>query len=305
MKRAVIDIGTNSVLLLIGEMNNGQIGDVMQAFNVTRLGEGLQKTGRISTEAADRTLQVIRSYRSLIEKRNVSSVHLVGTEALRKAVNSDEFIKRVQKEFGWVCTVLSGDDEAQFGYKGTIRELVRPDQNAVVIDVGGGSTEIVCGQGDDITFFDSIPVGVVKIAEMYDGPIRISESTRVQILNDLKSAFRDVACPDNSILIGSGGTITTLVAIKEKMSSYDPEQINGYRLGIGELAEMYDHLNAMTASQRLSLPGLLPGREDVILFGILIFMAIMKKCGFEHIQASDRGLRFGYFYHIETIMSKN
>ena len=305
MKRAIIDIGTNSVLLLIGNMRRGRMEDITQSFEVTRLGKGLHSSGRISNEGINRTLHVLKSYRSLIEQQNIASVHLVGTESLRKAVNKEEFITEVQKEFGWSCSILSGEEEAKFSYTGTTRELMCPDQSAVVIDVGGGSTEIVIGKGDNISFLKSFPVGVVRLAETHNSNIRISESARKNILSGLNKTFRNVPFPDKAILIGSGGTITTLVAIKEKMASYDPEQINGYRLKITEMEQIYDELNGMSAVQRLSLPGLLPGREDVILFGTLIFMAIMRAYGVDQILASDRGLRFGYFYHLEELIAKN
>ena len=301
MKRAVIDIGTNSVLLLIGNMKDGKIRDVVQEFKVTRLGEDLLSTGNLSQQAMARTIKVLAHYKDIITKNDVQMVDLVGTESLRQAGNSNEFVNRLDEDLGWSCRIISGEEEGHYSYMGACRELISVDQEAVVVDVGGGSTEVVCGKGNTIRFLNSLPVGVVKLAEMYKKQVHLSEQEREKILHDVENIIRDLAIKKGIKLIGSGGTITTLVAIKEKIQVYDPEIINGYQLRLSQMEALYRMINDMNVRERKKLPGLLPGREDVILYGILIFIALMRLYNFNVVRASDRGLRFGYFYSLEEL----
>jgi exopolyphosphatase/guanosine-5'-triphosphate,3'-diphosphate pyrophosphatase len=253
----------------------------------------------LSERAIERTLDILNEYYRDIRNCEVEDVHVLGTEALRLARNQDEFRDTLFSQFNWNLTTLTGEEEAYYSYLGAIKNMVAEEHDALVIDVGGGSTEIISGLGNSVHFMQSIPIGVVKIGEMLDMKIRLSQKDCTTIKNMIFDQIKELPLPHDTQVIGSGGTMTTLAAIREQMYIYNPQVINGYTLELSELADLYLMLNELNLDQRRRLPGLIPGREDVILYGTLVFMAIMEQYNYNKIIASDRGLRYGWFYKIE------
>ena len=300
MKRAIIDIGTNSVLMLIGRQNGDRIEPMMEKFNVTRLGKDVQHTNQLSQSAVERTMDILGEYHRDITEAGIDDVHVLGTESLRVAENGADFKNLLLSEYGWDLRILTGEEEAYYSYLGAVDLIADNGSPTIVVDVGGGSTEIIIGKQNLVSFKQSYPVGVVKLAEKFNMKPKLSGKDRNDILQSIHDTIGNVSIPANAQLIGSGGTISTLAAIKEQMYIYNPEIINGYVLNITDLSDLYTMLNQMSISKRRKLPGLVPGRADVILYGILIYFTLMQEYGYKKITASDRGWRFGWFYHLEN-----
>jgi exopolyphosphatase/guanosine-5'-triphosphate,3'-diphosphate pyrophosphatase len=295
--RAVIDIGTNSTLLLIGRLNNKQnVENILQKFNVTRLGEGVHQKGFLNDMAVKRTMDVLQQYEREIKIQGSMPVHVIGTQALREAKNAHVFREMVKRKFNWDVRVLSGDEEAEYSFFGALDGIQSENSSVIVMDLGGGSTEIIAGDENNVIDHQSMPLGVVRAAEKLGMRANLSNTDSNLILEWSKIIFEQLSITfqvADSRFIGVGGTITTLAAIKEKMREYDPDKINGYALSKNDLWTLYDDLNSMTLNVRRTVPGLARGREDVILFGTLIFIAFMDYIRIDHVHASDRGLRFG------------
>ena len=301
--RTVIDIGTNSTLLLIGRLNvNNSVESIVQRFNVTRLGEGVHQTAMLNDNAIERTLNVLGKYRDEINNFGPMPVHLIGTQALRIAKNASKFVEIVKKNFNWDIRIISGDEEAQFSFIGAVDGFQAHLEQLIVMDLGGGSTEIILGEGNRITGHQSLPLGVVRAAEKLNMKENISGAESDEIIGWALDVFKKLSIPlrsSPSRIIGVGGTITTLAAIKEKMNEYDSEKINGCVLSQHDLWTLYNFLNTLSLAERRSIPGLVKGREDVILYGVLIFIAFLQYTTIDHVIASDRGLRFGVLKYEE------
>lgn len=295
--RAVIDIGTNSTLLLIGSLSDGgKVEIVLQRFHVTRLGEGVHVNGTLTEPAMERTLKILDEYDLEIKQQSQIKVHAVGTQALRFAGNAKEFIQRVKDRYNWDIHVISGEEEARFSFMGALDAIDTDRSEIIVMDVGGGSTEIISGINESISGHQSLPIGVVRAGEKLKMKVNLDSADRGSLIEWAESCFQQLVFPVPSIakLIGVGGTITTLAAIKDSMQIYDPEKINGYILDRENLWTLFEMLNALSLEKRRKIPGLVPGREDVIVYGTLVFLAFMNFTGINQIIASDRGLRFGY-----------
>lgn len=304
MKQAVIDIGTNSTLLLIANTENkDNIKIIDQRFSVTRLGEGVHRTGVLSEKAMQRTWRVLYKYKEYLVKQGVEKIHVLGTQALRTAKNNAKFKSYLKNEFDWELGIISEAEEAQYSFTGALDTVAGSESNTMVVDVGGGSTEIIFGKDHENFQFISIPIGVVYLMEKFKKAEKLNEDEK-QIIKDefslhLNKLHFAQFVNKNTNLIGVGGTITTLAAILEKMTKYDPEKINGYKIDLADLENIFNTLNKLNNLERKKLPGLVKGREDVILFGILIYWAIMVKFSFSVVIASDRGLRYGYLKWLE------
>ncbi len=300
MIQAVIDIGTNSTLLLIGELGtDGHINSLHQEFTVTRLGENVHGCGLINEKAMQRTLDVLFRYEARSKRLGAEKVHVIGTQALRHAQNSLVFSGILERELGWQLRIISGEEEARYSFSGAMDAISLSGEHVVVMDVGGGSSEVIFGNKEKgIVAHESLPVGVVRLAEKMGMKPNLSRVNRNCIEKEAAKLFCGLSFIDGCLtaekFIGVGGTVTTLAAVREQMSAYEPSVINGYELTLNDIESLYNRLNALSPEERRKLPGLVPGREDVILFGTLIFATFMNCCGFEKVIASDRGLRFGY-----------
>ncbi|TFH02462.1 MAG: Ppx/GppA family phosphatase [Calditrichales bacterium] len=296
---AIIDIGTNSTLLLVGQVkDDGEILATDQQFNVTRLGQGAGKGYTIRPEVLDRTIRVLHEYKENLDARNIREVHLLGTEALRIAANTAQVKNRIAAETGWRLQVLEAADEARYSYLGATDTIEDPLAELLVVDAGGGSTELIRGSGEHILSWESIPLGVVKLNEMYGMKENLAGDDIRKIMNMIPPYLAGKAVSEhpsgNISMIGVGGTITTLAAVKEKMRRYDPEKINGAILSRDVIERLFGELNGMSLAERSQIPGIVKGRADVILYGTLIFLSLMNYLEINTVVASDRGLRYGY-----------
>lgn len=298
---ASIDIGTNTVLLLIADVDKeGRITTVHEEQRIIRLGKNVDSNRNIGIEGLMKCVAVLQSYRAIAEKYACSELTACGTSALRDAHNRDWFVREVKKQAGVEIEILSGDEEALWTFQGG--RLVLPDSEAedsdmLVIDIGGGSTEFIVGSRDNITHKISLDIGAVRMTEMFikSDPVKPQEETSLKqyvasLLTEKLEHYtlgKDIRC------IGVAGTVTTLAAMEQKMEKYQPDKINRYAISKTGLQKLLDDLRPMTQSERQKIKGLQPERADVIFAGGLILSEALNYFELDRITVSDYGLRYG------------
>lgn len=292
---ATIDIGTNSVLLLIGEpLPDGQVAVAADCAEGTRLGQGLAQFGKISPEASARTFEVLKRYHDLCAKHGAQEIAVVGTAALRSASNASEFLDALKLKLGLEVEIISQDREALLTYEACSHDF---GKEIVVIDIGGGSTEFVSANR-----MASIPIGCVSLLEEFlktdppteDEIISLRASVRKALETSLEpSTF---ARPHDLDLVAVAGTATTLKAIELSLRTYDPKRVHGSKLSLPDLRNIIDMLLKKTIAQRKEIDGLIPQRADVIVPGAWLLHEAMSYLGFEKALISDRGVKWGLFY---------
>lgn len=295
---AAIDIGTNSVLLTVVEAEGGAQKIIEQFATVTRLGQDVDRTGELHPDAILRTLDCLRDYRAHLDRLKVERGRAVGTSALRDARGGAGFVESAAQILGFAPEIISGEREAELTFLGALDGL-DIEGLCFVFDIGGGSTELILGEktakGASILHGISLNLGSVRLTErcaLSDPPTRAElERVRAEIHALLKNTGFSV--DSGTIVVGVAGTVTTLAAISEKMSSYDPNLIHGYRLQSQSVSELVERLAQMSVSERRKLPGLTPGRADVIVAGAILCEEILHFAQAKELVASDRGVRFG------------
>lgn len=302
---AGIDIGTNTLRLLIAEQSAPAFREIHSDRKITRLGQDLDRTGEISFEARNRSVAALAEFSKSIIRCKAGRVSAVGTSALRNASNSAEFIDEVRRKTGIEIRIISGEEEARLTLLGASYALKGRNagaaagmpRQAVLIDIGGGSTELIFMRPGDRIREVSLPLGAVYLTERFlrkDPPSAEEiEQVRQSIRNELRRQVRIEDVSAGAALIGTAGTVTTLAAMDLRLSNYDPERINGAILSRESIGRIIDRLAGAAVKDRLGLPGLEPGREDIILAGALICMEIMALFRFSGMQVSDWGLREG------------
>lgn len=307
---ASLDLGTNTFRLLIAEgISRNRVSPLFKKRAVTRLGEGFPRGGRIQPAAIERSMAALYDFASIIDHYQVKHVFAVATSVVREAVNGAAFIQQVYDRTGIPVRTLNGSEEARLTLKGVLSTVEHQSKYAAVFDIGGGSTEFMVTEGNRLLKTESIPLGVVFLAETLptsDPPTarelsRLRTSIRKELLlNDLHGALpAGVTAGDEGLLtlIGTAGTVTTLAAIDQKMEVYDPQTIDNHRLSRKTIEIIYQHLTALTAAERTRLPGLEEGREVVIISGTAIVLEIMDCFRRSHLTVSDAGLLEGVLLH--------
>ncbi|MCR4425126.1 MAG: Ppx/GppA family phosphatase [Firmicutes bacterium] len=297
-RKAVIDIGTNSVKFLLAEMGaDGVLRTVMDRNNIARLGEGLRETGTISQEAITRNAQAVAEFVAMARQGGADQIAVVGTMALRTASNPQDFIKAVKDLAGIEVRILSGDEEAYLAYLAAVSGIVLGQGRLAIIDIGGGSTEFVFGRGDKLHTRFSINLGVVGITEEFfkSNPVTKGELARaMEAIAELLEA-NGVSGPVDQ-LVGMGGTVTSMGAVMHKMETYDPDVVQGSEMSLEEINRQIDIYSSMTVEDRRKVTGLHPKRADVILAGACILKSIVLRFGTDRLTVSDRGLRHGLMH---------
>jgi exopolyphosphatase / guanosine-5'-triphosphate,3'-diphosphate pyrophosphatase len=299
MRIASIDIGTNTILMLVADIERHtdqfRFSVIRDELVVARLGKGVDEHRRILPGTFERVRDFLRTYRRIAEECAVESIIACGTSALRDATNRDEFLAYIEKETGISIRILSGDDEARLTFFGAVSEYPSGDASYSVIDIGGGSTELINGSYRTTFNNVSLDIGSVRLTERF---LKSSPPTELQVEDTIEYIRATLAgarfLPQkDSRLIGVAGTVTTLAAIHQQLPSYDPKKIGGYILTIGAIESMYEQLRPLTVEQIRSIPQISAGRADIILAGILILKEFMYACDSGVITASNRGLRYG------------
>jgi exopolyphosphatase/guanosine-5'-triphosphate,3'-diphosphate pyrophosphatase len=295
VKQAAIDMGTNSFLLTIGDVVDGQVVDVLvDELRIVRLGQEVDQRGTLHPDAKARAFEALEAFRDRCLEVGVApeSVNVVGTSALRDAADRDAFLAEVKARTGFQGRVIAGEQEALCSYRGALSSLALPDDAApCLLDIGGGSTELVWADGAQRF---SLQVGVVRGRERFllsEPPTPDEVDALDQELRGLLAALPER--PDARPLIAVAGTPTTLVAIQKELASYDGAQVHGTRLGIDELATLLERLREMPLAEREKVIGLHPKRADLIVSGGRILLTVMEWLGQTEILVSDRGVRYG------------
>jgi len=307
---AGIDIGTNSIRLLIAETGPDVFRERFSARRTTRLGKDLDRTGRLSSDAMERSFSVLNEFSAHIRSFSACQTSAIGTSALRIASNAREFITEVHRRTGIAISVISGEDEARLTLLG-VRSALRGREgretdltaSALVVDIGGGSTEFIVTNGCRGLLVQSLPLGAVYLAERcittdppaLDELAVLRQAIRMELdrTEQRRPSLSQGAGNRPEKLIGTAGTITTLAAMDQGMASYDPARINGSILTRGALDRIVETLVRTSLSERCTLAGLEPGREDIILPGAIIAQEIMERYAYREILVSDWGLREG------------
>ncbi len=298
MNVAVVDIGSNSTRLLIAGLDDGRVQELVRHSQVTRLGAGVDAGGRLRDDAMERVFSTLDRYRAEIDEHECSRTVAVLTSAVRDSANGEQFAHEVQTRYGLEPHVLSGDDEAQLTFLGANSERDASDQSpTMVLDIGGGSTEIVIGAGAEVVFHLSTQAGVVRQTERHlhhDPPL----ATELAALADDVRQILSAAVPEERRRqvqhgIAVAGTATSLGAIAQRLEPYDPERVHGYLLSAAECERILGELSAMTLQQRRKVPGLHPDRAPTIVAGVIIFRKVLTMFGLSQIQISEHDILRG------------
>lgn len=285
---ASIDIGTNSVLLLVAERGaKGGFTALLERAEITRLGRGVDQTKTLAPEAIADTLAVLESYARDAKGLNVEAIAATATSAARDASNGPAFLAEVKARAGIAVEIIAGDEEARLSFASAWADFGRMGP-LVVLDIGGGSTEFIYGDAHGQPGWrKSFDVGSVRLTERCGG----DRATISAVLTETFSALPPP--PPGFLLVGVAGTVTTVCAVAKKVEPYDPLRVHGAMLTAAELQKTADRLWALPLEQRRTLPGLQPKRADVIPAGAEILLAAAKKLGATAVCVSDRGLRWG------------
>ncbi|MDA3814566.1 MAG: Ppx/GppA phosphatase family protein [Candidatus Cloacimonetes bacterium] len=296
-KYAILDIGTNSIKLFLFSIENGISTTIIDTNNISRLGEGLQKTGVISDEAMSRNIGVLREFIKSVEEENVKEITAVGTMCLRTAENSDVFLKRAKDELGLTIKVVSGEEEARLSYLAVLSTIGKTDKNVVVFDTGGGSTEFIFGKGTSLNNRISLNLGAIHPSEEFllSDPVKDYEFKKMQD-HMMKFFSEKISNKKVDYLIGIGGTVTSMGAVMYKMVNYDPTIIQGSQMSLSEVKRQIVLYKNKTIEERKLILGLQPKRADVILAGAGIINTIMEIFKIDSFTISDRGLRHGLMF---------
>jgi len=310
MRWASIDIGTNTLRLLIADIDNKRLKSVFLKRIITRLGGGYTKTAGITDEAQERTIKALKLFSEKLKEYRVEEVRAVATSVVRRAKNRDGFLGSVREQTGLEVNIISGDEEARLSLLGVLSVIkagtdFKSVPKCLVVDIGGGSTEFIAVADGKMAGAWSLEMGVVHLTEKYlktDPPtpyeLNAMENEIKGVIANLKdlmsqslpSAF---SLEPSALFIGTAGTITTLAAIDQCLEKYEPDKINNYILKYTAIKKIYKHLASLHLRQREEILSLEKGREDIIIPGAAIVLKAMEGFGFSSITVSDAGLLEG------------
>ncbi len=286
---AAVDLGTNSTRLLVAEVDGDRLDEVSRKLTITRLGEGVDRRRRLLPVPIARVRNCLAEYRRELEALEASRTLCIATSSVRDAENGEAFLGEIEWSYGFTTRLLSGDEEAAMMIRGVTAGRP-PLDDALVVDIGGGSTELVLAAGGDVAFATSLDVGCVRITERFlasDPPSRPELAAA--------SAYVRSLLPELTAghAIGVAGTITTLATIDRGDATYDPELTHGHRIALGSVEGQLERLAAMTAEERLAVPGMEPGRAGVIVAGIVVLREVLTAYGLAEIEVSERDVLHG------------
>lgn len=297
MKRlAAIDVGTNTALLLIAECaSDHALRPLYQQEEIVRLGEGVDARKRIQPAALTRLATVLRRYHGIIERYRVERTVISGTSAVRDAENRAEVAELVRQVLDVRLRVLSGREEAVLTFRGALSNKSHLRGRIALVDIGGGSTEVVFGTSTDVLRATSLDIGSVRLTERFIGHDPVTDAEAIRILQAVRAHLQKALPQPDPVdhFVGVAGTVTTLAAMQQKLEPYDPEKVDGAGLTVEQVQELARELKRRPVRERAELPGLRPERADVIYAGALILLEIMRHYGQERVVVSDRGLRYG------------
>ncbi|MFG3508183.1 exopolyphosphatase [Streptomyces sp. NPDC047821] len=296
---AAIDCGTNSIRLLVADVDpvSGEVTDLDRRMTIVRLGQGVDRTGRLAPEALERTFAACREYAAVIKEYGAERLRFVATSASRDAENRDDFVRGVMDILGVEPEVVTGDQEAEFSFTGATKELKDSGSGEyLVVDIGGGSTEFVVGR-THARAARSVDIGCVRLTERHVRSDPPSEAEVAAIRADIEAALdlaeQTVPLRDAETLVGLAGSVTTVAAIALGLAEYDSAAIHRSRVSYERVAEVTARLLAATHDERSAIPVMHPGRVDVIVSGALVLLAVMERTGAREVVVSEHDILDG------------
>jgi exopolyphosphatase/guanosine-5'-triphosphate,3'-diphosphate pyrophosphatase len=302
MKRvAAVDIGTNSIRLLVAEVDGASPRDTKvvpldRRMRITRLGQGVDRTRALAAEAIERTTAVLREYRAALTEHGVTQVRATATSAARDATNREDFFTAARDALGVTPELLSGEEEAALSFLGATADLDAPAPY-LVVDIGGGSTEFVLGTDAPVGLV-SLDMGCVRVSEQFlhsDPPAPEELSNAIAVVRDLVAEVPR-AIPgvlDAATLVGLAGTVTTVAAIEQGLPEYDPEKTHHFHLTRAAAEDVFRTLATESAAERAHNPGLEPGRVDIIVGGAAVLVGILRVLEFDEVLVSEADILDG------------
>ena len=302
-RRAVIDVGTNSVKLLVADILRDEVLPVLEQSEQTRLGAGFYETHVLQSDAIAKTAAAVAGFVKIARAAGAGAIHVFGTSAARDARNADELCVGIERAAGLPLEIISGEQEADWAFHGVASDPHLAGHPLLILDVGGGSTEFILGEGRNSHFRHSVPLGSVRLLERFpvaDPPSQtdwqrchaeVEQILSREILPRLEPALGRVERA-RVLLIGTGGATTILARMHAGMADFNRERIEAIRLTRADVQRHREKLWALPLAARRELPGLPPNRADVILFGVAIYEAVMERLALDELRASTRGLRF-------------
>ncbi len=294
-KLASIDFGTNTARLLIAHLRDqNEIVKILIEREITRMGGGFTPENGLSVDAMRRGVACLERFASIVRSHGVENIRAVATSAVREAVNGRLFLDMVKRETGINLRIIDGEEEGALTLAGVMLGLDREHEELLLFDIGGGSTEFIFARDGKRVFSKSLPLGVVRLVESGDDEDAIRERIRRQLEAVVSEmSINGAGISGRTALVGSAGTATTLAAIKLGLREYDYRLVNNSLLTRGDIQEIYDRLAPLSLEERLAIPGLEKGREDLIIAGIMITAMTMDIFNITEMKVSDYGILEG------------
>jgi exopolyphosphatase/guanosine-5'-triphosphate,3'-diphosphate pyrophosphatase len=286
---AAVDLGTNSTRLLVADVDGDTLDEVSRRLTITRLGEGVDERRRLLPIAIARVRNCLAEYRRELESLGAQRTLCIATSSVRDAENGEAFLGEIEWSYGFTTRLLSGTEEAGMMIRGVTSGRSALD-NALVVDIGGGSTELVLAQDSEVMFSTSLDVGCVRITERFlpsDPPSRQELAAAGTYVRSLLPALEAESA------IGVAGTVTTLATLDLGDAEYDPARTHGHRLPLSSVEAQLERLASMTTEERLAVPGLEPGRAPVIVAGIVVLREVMNAYQLDEVEVSERDVLHG------------
>ncbi len=292
----MIDIGTNSTRMMIADVEGDKVDEIFRESRVTRLGRGVDHSGQLSSEGIEAVCEAIASYMLQIKKEEAEAMMVIATSAVRDAENGEAFVAELRERFALQARVIGGDQEANLTYLGSISG--RGDtENLLVIDIGGGSTEVIIGQGNRPVFHTSLQAGVVRHTERLlsgDPPGSAElEALAKDISKLVASALEGVDLPRIDRAIAVAGTASSLAAIDLELDPYDPRAVEGHRLPLRTVQWWLSRLASMPLEERKRVTGLHPDRAQAIVAGVVILIELMRNFDLLEVEVSEHDILYG------------
>jgi exopolyphosphatase / guanosine-5'-triphosphate,3'-diphosphate pyrophosphatase len=286
---AAVDLGTNSTRLLVADVENGRLWEVTRRLTITRLGQGVDEQHRLHPAATARVRECLDGYAAAVEKLGAARRLAIATSALRDATDGEAFLASLATAYGLTTRLLSGDEEAAMTFRGITSER-EVEPGTLVVDIGGGSTELVVGGSGGVAFSTSLQMGCVRLTERF-----LASDPPTQGELEACSAFARSLLPELEArgAIGVAGTATTIAALDLGLAEYDPERIHGHVIRREGVERQLARLAALTTAERLTIAALEPGRAPVIVAGAVILLEVMRAYGLDGIETSERDILDG------------
>lgn len=294
---ASIDIGTNTILLLIAELEEGKLKPLFDMETIVRLGEGVQKNGVLSEKAMERGFQTLTRYLKKCQTMGVQEIFAIGTSAMREARNSEVFLRMSKEKLGLPIEIISGEKEAEISFLAVVKDFRETEKMILVVDVGGGSTEFIAGRGERIAQWKSLPLGSVRFTEQFLVSDPVQEKEWEKMEEEVRKWLAKIPPSREPVtMVAVGGTATTLASVDQGLKEFIPEKIHHFALEKEALKNQLLLYRSKTIEERKKIPGLAPARADVMLAGGAILYLAMEKFHCSSVLISCHGIRYGLLY---------